>query len=750
MASSGERRYILAGIDCAACAAKIEAAVQQEIGLHGVGVDFATRSIYLPSEHAAAVQQIIERIEPGVRLVEASSDAGAAGPGADEHGVQGPGGHGYRAHGYGARGRDARVHGAHRGGEQAHAGRGPDRRRLGEIVAATVLLVLGSAFHEALHGTRGAVGEYLVFLTAYWLVGRGVITAAVRNARRGQPFDENFLITIATAGAILLHELPEAVGVMLFYSVGEAVQDAAVRRSRRSIQALLDVRPDVAYVRRAGELHRVSPEQVRVGEEVVVRPGEKIPLDGDVVDGDAWVDTSALTGEPVPRHAVPGTQVLAGMVNTDGVLTIRVTKPYGESSAAKILALVERAAARKAPAEKFITTFSRYYTPAVVGAAAAIALLPPLLVPGAQFSEWVYRALVLLVISCPCALVLSIPVGYFGGIGGASRRGILVKGANYLDALTQVHTVALDKTGTLTRGVFRVGQVTALEGASAETVLEYAAHAEHYSRHPIAASIREAYGQATDAARIGRVQEVAGHGVIAEVDGRRVLAGNDRLLHREGVPHSACTADGTVVHVAVDGTLVGRVHVGDEVKPDAAATIRFLKKLGVARTVMLTGDEEAAARRVAEAVGIDEVHAGLLPEQKVEILERLAAEAHAAGGKVVFAGDGINDAPVLTRADIGIAMGALGSDAAIEAADVVIMDDQPSRIGEAIAIARRTRRIVKQNIVFSLAVKALFIALGAVGVATMWEAVFADVGVSLIAVLNATRALRTEPEGSQP
>ncbi|OUM99076.1 MAG: cadmium-translocating P-type ATPase [Firmicutes bacterium ZCTH02-B6] len=738
MGSPGERKYILQGLDCAACAAKIEAAVAKETGLQGVGVDFATRSLYLPPEHAATVQRIIDRIEPGVRLVEASTDGASERLAAGTS--QGAAGHGHKAER--PKAHDTASHAAHGHAVPGHE-EGVQWRRLAEIGSAALLLVVGSVFHDALHATPGASVEYLVFLAAYWLVGRGVVMAAARNARRGQLFDENSLMTIATAGAMLLHELPEAVGVMLFYAVGEAVQDAAVRRSRRSVSALLDVRPDVAYVRRGGQLHRVAPAEVQVGEEVIVRPGEKIPLDGEVVEGDAWVDTSALTGEPAPRQAVPGTEVLAGMVNTDGVLTVRVTKPYAESSAAKILALVERAAARKAPTEKFITTFSRYYTPAVVGAAALIALVPPLVVPGATFSEWLYRALVLLVISCPCALVLSIPVGYFGGIGGASRRGILVKGANFLDALTQVHTVAFDKTGTLTRGVFRVGQVTPVAGASAQAVLEYAAHAEHFSRHPIAASIRDAYGRATDAARIGRVQEVAGYGVIAEVDGRRVLAGNDRLLHREGVPHGVCTVDGTVVNVAVDGTLVGRVHVGDELKPDAADAIRSLKRHGVVRTVMLTGDEAATARQVADIVGIDEVHAGLLPEQKVEVLERLMQEASAAGGKVAFAGDGVNDAPVLTRADIGIAMGALGSDAAIEAADVVIMDDQPSRIPEAIAIARRTRRIVYQNIVFSLAVKAAFIALGAVGVATMWEAVFADVGVSLIAVLNATRALRT-------
>ena len=732
MAGARERKYILEGLDCAACAAKIEAAVARETGLRGVGVDFATRSIYLPPEHAAEVQRVIERVEPGVRLVEAPPASPGTGPA--PLAVEQDTGHDR------TQGRVAHEHAAH--GQKAP---GTDWRRYAEIAAAAVLMVLGSVFHEVLHATPGSAAEWAVFLGAYWLVGRRVLGTAVRNARRGQFFDENFLMTVATLGAMLIHELPEAVGVMLFYSVGEAVQDAAVRRSRRSIQALLDVRPDVAYVRRGVGLERVSPADVRVGEEVVVRPGEKIPLDGDVVAGEAWLDTSALTGEPVPRRAAPGSGVLAGMVNTDGVLVVRVTKPYGESSAAKILALVERAAARKAPTEKFITTFSRYYTPAVVLAAAAVAVLPPLLVPGAQFADWLYRALVLLVISCPCALVLSIPVGYFGGIGGASRRGILVKGANCLDALTRLHTVALDKTGTLTRGVFRVGQVTALGGASERAVLEYAAHAEHFSRHPIAASIREAYGQVTDAARIGRVSEVAGHGVIAEVDGQRVVAGNDRLLHREGVPHSDCTVDGTVVNVAVDGTLIGRLYVGDEIKPDAADAMRSLKRLGIRRVVMLTGDEEAAARQVAAAVGIEEVHAGLLPEDKVRVLEQLAQEAHAAGGKVAFVGDGINDAPVLTRADVGIAMGALGSDAAIEAADVVIMDDMPFRIGEAVAIARRTRRIVMENIAFSLGVKLLFIVLGSLGVASMWEAVFADVGVSLIAVLNATRALKASP-----
>lgn len=714
MGAARAKKFILQGLDCANCAAKIEAAVQRETGWKEAAINFSTRSIFLPAEYVPAVQQIIDRIEPGVQLVEAAATVEA------QDGIAV------------ARSRE----------EDASTVGGAKKRRVAEILVAAALLIGGIVFSESLRQTPFAVAEYGVFLTAYWLVGRGVVLAAFRNIRRGEFFDENALMTVATIGAVLIRELPEAVGVMLFYAVGETLQERAVDRSRRSIKALLDIRPDYATVKRNGTLERVSPADVGVGEEIVVRPGERIPLDGRVIEGRSFVDTSALTGEPVPRRVEPGASVLSGTVNLKGLLAIRVDKEFGQSSVAKILELVEKAGARKAVTERLITRFSRYYTPVVVAAALGVAVVPPLVLPGAVFSQWAYRALVLLVISCPCALVLSIPLGYFGGIGGAARQGILVKGANFLDALARLDTVVMDKTGTLTQGVFKVQEVTAFNGFSTSEVLGYAAHAESFSSHPIATSILEAYEGELNLALVDQYEEIAGHGVKARVDGKMVVAGNDRILHRETVPHEDCRAEGTVVNVAVDGVLAGRIIIADDLKPDAAAAVRALKDLGVAQTVMLTGDDEHVARRVADAVGIDEFRAGLLPEEKVAALEAIVRSRRTRQGKVAFVGDGMNDAPVLTRADVGIAMGGLGSDAAIEAADVVLMDDMPSKVAQAITIARRTRRIVVQNIVFALGVKAAVIFLGTLGMAEMWEAVFADVGVSLIAVLNAARALR--------
>lgn len=728
MAGERAKRYLLQGLDCANCAAKIELAVAQETGWQGAGINFGTGSIYLPPELAPRVQEIIDRIEPGVKLVDPDK--------LDEAQSRHGGGHGHE-----------------HAGPLADDGASPHRhedheefsikRRAGQILAAAALVIAGVAFKDSLRATPLGMAEYAVFLAAYWLAGGKVVLAAARGLRRGGLFDENFLMTLATIGAFALGELPEAVSVMLFYSIGETCQDYAVDRSRRSIQALMDIRPESASVRRGGELVRVDPAGVAVGEAIVVRPGEKIPLDGEVIEGSSFLDTSPLTGESVPRRVEPGDLVLAGTVNTSGLLTIRVSRPFGESSVARILELVERAGARKARTERFITTFSRYYTPAVVLAALGIALLPPLLAPGAELSQWVYRALVLLVISCPCALVLSIPVGYFGGIGGASRNGILVKGANFLDALTELDTVVLDKTGTLTKGVFQVQEVEVFNGFSTEEVLNYAAHAESFSNHPIASSILRAHGKGIDEAKIQRHEEIPGHGVKAVVGKQVVVAGNDRMLHREEIPHDTCEAPGTAVNVAVDGKLAGRIIIADELKPDARLAVDSLKRLGISRIVMLTGDAEPAARRIAEALGIDEVHAGLLPEEKAEALEKVASSPKGARAKVAFVGDGINDAPALTRADVGIAMGGLGADASIEAADVVIMDDMPSKVAKAVAIARRTRIIVWQNIGLALAVKAAFILLGAWGMASLWEAVFADVGVSLIAVANATRALRS-------
>ena len=611
-------------------------------------------------------------------------------------------------------------------------------RELRPILITAPLLLIGLIFHDGLHNTPFAVAEYLILIPAYLVCGWGILTTAGRNILRGRIFDENFLMTIATVGAIAIHELPEAVGVMLFYQVGELLQGSAVGRSRRSIQALLEVRPDTANLVVGEQTITVSPEQVKIGAMIRVRPGEKVPLDGEIMAGSSQLDTSALTGESVPRTVVTGDGVLAGMINQSGGLTIRVTKPFGESSIARILELVENARSKKADTEKFITRFARYYTPVVVFLSLAVALLPPLLISGATASTWTYRALVLLVISCPCGLVISIPLGYFGGIGGAAKRGILIKGSTFLDALTQVKTVVFDKTGTLTKGNFKVTDIITHNGLSQEQLLELAARVESHSNHPVAQSIRQAHGKPVDASQVDNYEEIAGQGIRAQVDGKLVIAGNDRLLHREEIPHDVCEVEGTVAHLAVDGEYSGRILIADELKEDAITAIRRLHRQQI-KTVMLTGDSQAIANTIAQQLGIDDVQGELLPEDKVNALEKIVTTAN---HKVAFVGDGINDAPVIARADVGIAMGGLGSDAAIETADVVIMTDAPSKVAEAIAIARRTLRIVWQNIIIALGVKVVFIALGAIGIATLWEAVFADMGVALLAILNASRVLQ--------
>ncbi|NLN16689.1 MAG: cadmium-translocating P-type ATPase [Firmicutes bacterium] len=601
-----------------------------------------------------------------------------------------------------------------------------------ETLGALILFAIGMVSRGTGHGPW-----MVLLLAAYLAAGWRVLLSAGHNILDGRLFDENFLMSIASLGAIAIGEIPEAVGVMVLFSLGELLQDKAVERSRGAIQALLAIRPDYARVDRGGDWREVSPEEVVPGERILVRPGERVPLDGRVIEGETLMDTSALTGESMPRSLGVGEKALAGMVNTRGVVVIEVEHPYSESSVARILRLVEEAGERKAHTERFITTFSRYYTPAVVALAAALAILPPLLVPGQVFSDWVHRALVLLVISCPCALVISIPLGYFAGIGGASRRGILVKGANYLEALAKVDTVVFDKTGTLTHGAFRVVEIEPEEDFSEDEVLRLAVHAGAYSDHPVSLSIREAYqGGPIDHDAITESEELRGMGMRALVRGERVLAGNDRLLHHENIEHDVCATDGTVVNVAKGGVLTGRIRLADQVKEEASVAIKRLQRVGVKKTVMLTGDVDHVASQVADEVGIDEFQANLLPEEKVRALEMVMERS----GKVAFAGDGINDAPALIRADVGIAMGGLGSDAAIEAADVVIMDDNPARIADAIEIAKRTRRIVLQNIIFALGVKALVLMLGSIGAATMWSAVFADVGVALIAVLNSTRA----------
>lgn len=607
------------------------------------------------------------------------------------------------------------------------------------IAISAVLFLIGLIFNEPLHNTPFAVAEYAVLIPAYLISGWSVLTTAGRNILRGRIFDENFLMTIATLGAIAIHEIPEGVAVMLFFQIGELFQDYAVGRSRRSIKALLEVRPDTANLKVNGDVQAVSPESVSVGDVILVRPGEKVPLDGDILEGKSLVDTSALTGESVPRSVTTGETVLAGMINQSGALTVQVTKLFGESSISRILELVENASSKKADTEKFITRFARYYTPVVVILSLAVAILPPLLIAGATQAQWTYRALVLLVISCPCGLVISIPLGYFGGVGGAAKRGILVKGSTFLDALTQVKTVVFDKTGTLTQGNFQVTDVVTQNGLSKPRLLELAAQVESQSNHPVAQSIRQAYGQSIDTSGIEGYEEISGHGIRAQVDGRTLLAGNDRLLHRENIPHDVCTVDDTVAHVAVDGTYSGRILIADELKEDATEAIRALHAEGI-QTVMLTGDSQSVADSIARKLGLNQYRAELLPEDKVTALEEFLNRA--SQGKVAFVGDGINDAPVIARADVGMAMGGLGSDAAIETADVVIMTDAPSKVAEAIQIAHKTLRIVWQNIILAMAVKGIFIALGAVGIATLWEAVFADVGVALLAILNAGRVLR--------
>ena len=608
------------------------------------------------------------------------------------------------------------------------------KRMLFRVLASAVLFAVA-----LLLPTEGWL-RLFTFLIPYAVIAWDVLWRAVRNIAHGQVFDENFLMSLATVGALATGEYPEAVFVMLFYQVGELFQSYAVDQSRKSITSLMDIRPDYANIEVDGQLRQVDPEDVAVGDTIVIKAGERIPLDGVVLEGTSNVDTAALTGESLPREAQPGDDVISGCVNLSGLLRVRVTKAFEESTVAKILDLVENSSSKKAKAENFITKFARYYTPAVVLAAVALALLPPLFT-SIQWVDSIQRALNFLVVSCPCALVISVPLSFFGGIGGASKNGILVKGGNYLEVLAKTELVVFDKTGTLTRGVFNVTAIHPDHCGEAQ-LLELAALAESYSDHPISRSLKEAYGKELDASRVSTVEELSGRGVRATVDGRQICAGNDKLMEDIGVSWHPCHRVGTTVHVASDGVYLGHIVISDEVKPDAKEAITALKAWGVRRTVMLTGDAKAVGESVAQELGLDEVHTQLLPADKVTRVEALLGEVSPKGA-LAFVGDGINDAPVLSRADIGIAMGGLGSDAAIQAADIVLMDDKPSKLADAIRIARRTLAIVRQNIVFALAVKFLVLALSAAGVANMWEAVFADVGVSVIAILNAMRALKT-------
>ncbi|KJR48813.1 Lead, cadmium, zinc and mercury transporting ATPase [Desulfosporosinus sp. I2] len=698
-------KYRIVGEFCANCSAKMERMLSSTAGMGETTINYATKTVFLPPTRVAQAQEIIEKIEAGVKLVPIPLKQKVANP------------------------------------DNTAAVNKENQWRIGRIIIACVLFAGGLVFESRWKNGPWEVVEYWVFLSAYFIVGYKVLVKAVRNIFRGQLFDENFLMSLATVGAIAIHALPEAVAVMLFYSVGEYLEERAVNRSRNSIQALLNFRPEYANLIHQLDVIKVDPEEVQVGQQILVRPGEKIPLDGEIVNGSSFVDTSALTGESVPRKVQVGNTILAGMINTTGVLTVRVTKIFAESSVQKILDLVENASTHKATTEKFITTFARYYTPAVVVVSAGIALVPPLLM-GGNFQDWLYRALTILVISCPCALVISVPLGYFGGIGGASRHGILIKGANYLEALTDIRTVVFDKTGTLTEGVFQVVEISPAKGYEERELLEIAARAEAHSPHPIAKSIREMYGKdvkVSDSTDLLSYEEVSGQGIRAFLNGKTVLVGKAGLLEQAGISLPRLTLDkglGTVVYISIDGDYAGHLTISDRVKPDSRDAIARLNQMGM-RTAMLTGDNQAVARAVAEELALTEYHSDLMPEDKVSWLETLSQTKQQ--GKVAFVGDGLNDAPVLTRADVGIAMGGLGSDAAIEAADVVIMEDQPSKLVEAIHIARYTKKIIWQNIGVALGVKLVFILLAVFGLTNMWMAIFADEGVALLAIMNAMR-----------
>lgn len=581
-----------------------------------------------------------------------------------------------------------------------------------------------------------------IFILSYIIVGYEILRKAVRNIVRGKVFDENFLMSVATLGAFGIGEFPEAVAVMLFYQIGELFQSYAVDKSRKSIANLMDIRPDYANVYRDGKEEKVDPDNVKIGEIIIVKPGEKVALDGIVVEGNTTLDTKALTGETIPREAKEADEVLSGSININGVIKIKVTKEYGESTVSKILNLVENASSKKSKSENFITKFAKYYTPIVVIIAVVLAVFPPLLIKGEMFSDWLYRALSFLVVSCPCALVISIPLSFFGGIGGASKIGVLVKGSNYLEALSKVETVVFDKTGTLTKGVFEVQKIEAV-GISEAELLKLSAYSEYYSNHPISKSIKTAFKEEIDEKQIIETEELSGRGIYAQIGEKEVLVGNEKLMKEKGINFSECTEVGTILYVSVDDKYAGYILIADSVKEDSANTIKQLKKNGIKKTVMLTGDRKNVGESVATKLGLDKVYAELLPDGKVEKVEELLKEK-TAKGKLAFVGDGINDAPVLAISDIGIAMGGLGSDAAIEAADIVLMTDEPSKIVSSIKLSKKTMRIVKENIIFAIFIKVTVLVLTAFGLSTMWEAVFADVGVSIIAILNALRMLKVK------
>lgn len=684
------------GLDCANCAAQLENALQKIDGMESVSINFMAKKMVMKyneknkEEIMKKVLKTIQREEPDVKIEEIHKETIIE-----------------------------------------------TKRKILPIFISFLLFIT-----SLLISFENVWINKILYILSYLIVGAEIVWKAIRNILRGKVFDENFLMTVATLGAFGIGEFPEAVAVMLFYQVGELFQDYAVDKSRKSITSLMDIRPDFANVKREGNLIKVSPDDVNIGEIIVVKPGEKIPLDGMVIEGNSMLDTSSLTGEAIPREVNSCDEVLSGCINQNGLLTIKVTKEFGESTVSKILDLVENASSKKSKSENFITKFAKFYTPIVVIIAVLFAIVPPLFFGWATFTGWLYRALSFLVVSCPCALVISIPLGFFGGIGGASKMGILVKGSNYLEALSSVETVVFDKTGTLTEGVFEVQKIEAI-GISEEEFLKLVAHAESYSNHPISLSVKKAYGKEIDSHLISKTKELSGLGVLAEVEGKDILIGNEKLMTEKQIPYTKCDEVGTILYVAIEGIYAGYIVIADKIKTDAKQTIENLKANNIKQTVMLTGDRKILGESVAKELGIDKVYTELLPSGKAEKLEEIMKEK-TQNGKVAFVGDGMNDAPVLALADIGMAMGGLGADSAIEAADIVIMTDEPSKIVNSIQIAKKTMKIVKENIIFAILVKVAVLFFSTFGLSSLWEAVFADVGVSILAILNALRVLNVK------